>query len=594
MKYLGVDYYPEQWGIELIDEDLANIKELGCNVIRVADFAWDIFEPQDGVYSFDFFDEVLRKANEYGLKVIMCIPTATMPAWLYEKYPQIMNEDERGYRQPYGARRGYCYNSSIYKEKARSLTRALLTHYKGHPDIVAWQMDNEIGHEGSDMCYCDACRDSFHRYLEEKYKNIEDLNYRWGTHFWSHTYQTFKQIPLPRKAFVAQNPSLRLEWERFRSASIVSFIRDMYETIKSIDPEVTVIHDFEGGTDNKHFDPFEVARYTDVAAYNNYPVWGGQPEAMKDDQLAYTLDFARGLKGQNFWVTEAIMGAQGHDIIGKAPKPLEAIKWSKMAIEHGAESNIFFRYRGYNKGAEQFCFGILDADNEKRRRYEETKQFFSEVRDILPPQREKEVCIVWDYDSASAFKIQRQSDAFDYNTELFKLYREFYKRGMAVDIVDKNAELRSYRFIVIPSMIVMSDAFKQKLKKAVADGASAIVTFRSAWKDLDNNLPFRKRLPYDLDDLTGCVIEEHEALLNGQFLHVDYQGKEGLCYVFEECLTLRKGATAVVRYKDSQFGDYPAVTFNRFEKGCCYYFGTSLEENLLSMVFDEITEKGKE
>ena len=24
--YLGVDYYPEQWGLDLIDEDLKNIK----------------------------------------------------------------------------------------------------------------------------------------------------------------------------------------------------------------------------------------------------------------------------------------------------------------------------------------------------------------------------------------------------------------------------------------------------------------------------------------------------------------------------------------------------------------------------------------
>ena len=39
MKYLGVDYYPEQWGLELADEDLDNIVELGANLIRIGDFA---------------------------------------------------------------------------------------------------------------------------------------------------------------------------------------------------------------------------------------------------------------------------------------------------------------------------------------------------------------------------------------------------------------------------------------------------------------------------------------------------------------------------------------------------------------------------
>ena len=50
MRYLGVDYYPEQWGMEHVDEDLKDITELGANLIRIADFAWDRFEPKDGEY----------------------------------------------------------------------------------------------------------------------------------------------------------------------------------------------------------------------------------------------------------------------------------------------------------------------------------------------------------------------------------------------------------------------------------------------------------------------------------------------------------------------------------------------------------------
>ena len=42
--YLGVDYYPEQWDISLIDADLDNIKELGGNVIRIGEFSWHLME----------------------------------------------------------------------------------------------------------------------------------------------------------------------------------------------------------------------------------------------------------------------------------------------------------------------------------------------------------------------------------------------------------------------------------------------------------------------------------------------------------------------------------------------------------------------
>ena len=121
MKYLGVDYYPEQWGMEHVDADLDDIVALGANLIRIGDFAWDVFEPEEGHYDFAFFDEVIAKAKRRGLKILMCVPGATVPSWLYHKHPEIMNEDERGYRQPFGARRGHCYGKDIYLEKVYAL-----------------------------------------------------------------------------------------------------------------------------------------------------------------------------------------------------------------------------------------------------------------------------------------------------------------------------------------------------------------------------------------------------------------------------------------------------------------------------------------
>ena len=56
MKYCGVDYYPEQWGLDLLNQDMKDMKELGVNLIRIADFAWDVFEPEEGVFDFTFFD----------------------------------------------------------------------------------------------------------------------------------------------------------------------------------------------------------------------------------------------------------------------------------------------------------------------------------------------------------------------------------------------------------------------------------------------------------------------------------------------------------------------------------------------------------
>ena len=54
----------------MIDEDMDNIVELGCNVIRISEFAWHIMEKTEEQYDFLFFDHVISKAKEKGLHVI--------------------------------------------------------------------------------------------------------------------------------------------------------------------------------------------------------------------------------------------------------------------------------------------------------------------------------------------------------------------------------------------------------------------------------------------------------------------------------------------------------------------------------------------
>ena len=105
----------------------------------------------------------------------------------------------------------------------------------------------------------------------------------------------------------------------------------------------------------------------------------------------------------------------------------------------------------------------------------------------------------------------------------------------------------------------------------------------SLWKDEDNNLVFGKRLPVDLTDLTGCMIEEHESLLTGQCSRCSL----GTGYVFEEMLSPTT-AEVIAKWVDNPFGDYAAVTLNRCGKGECYYLGSSFDDEMMDKLFDRI------
>lgn len=106
--WFGVDYYPEQWAPSMLEQDLDNIQELGCNAIRIAEFGWHIMEPAEGRFDFSFFDHVIRRAKARGLRIVMGTPTATIPAWLAKKHPDILSEFEDGTKRTFGGRHVYC------------------------------------------------------------------------------------------------------------------------------------------------------------------------------------------------------------------------------------------------------------------------------------------------------------------------------------------------------------------------------------------------------------------------------------------------------------------------------------------------------
>lgn len=592
---LGVDYYPEQWDPSLMDSDMDTMLEMGCNVIRIAEFSWHLMEKTEGQYDFSFFDNVIAKAKKKGLKVILGTPTATIPAWLAHKHPDILSEFEGGKKRAFGGRHVYCFNSPAMYAYSEKIIRAMAEHYRDETQVAAWQIDNELGHEGSDVCYCPQCRKAFQRYLEEKFEgSIDRLNDTYGTAFWSQEYNCFEEIPLPEETITTHNPALRMDWERFRSKSIVDFINFQARILREVIPHALVMHDFPGGGLDKHVDYSETARDLDLAAYNNYPVWGGQKEPIAPHEIAFGLDYIRGLKQQNFWITEAIMGAQGHDVTGFLPRPNQAKMWSYQGMAHGCESMMYFRYRGATKGAEQFCYGILDADNIKGRKFREVQSFFTDIRNYekaMESPIRSEVAIVYDYDSLASFRIQRQSILLDCQGEMKKLYKAFFDVNVPVDVIPSSADISKYKVVLLPQMIIARPEFQNRVKDFVNAGGTLVLTYRNAVKDVDNNLPFGESVPVGYRELAGVTVAETESLqeilafpLIGQGA---FEGESGQGGIFRDMLEVTD-AQVLYHYGDAFYTRYAAVTRKQHNKGMVYYLGCALDEAVTAKIMGTI------
>jgi len=597
---LGVDYYPEQWDISMMEEDMDNILGLGGNVIRIAEFSWHLMEKKEGEYDFSFFDRVIAKAKEKGLNVIMGTPTATIPAWLAKKHPDIISEFEGGKKRTFGGRHIYCFNSTHMYSYSEKIIRQLVSHYKDEKQIVAWQIDNEIGHEGSDICYCQNCQKAFQKFLEKKFGgDIDKLNETYGTTFWSQEYNSFDEIPVPAETITTHNPALRLDWERFRSKSITDFIDFQARIIKEEAEGAVVMHDFPGGGLSKHVDYARVAKPLDIVAYNNYPVWGGQKEPLRPHEIAFALDYIRGLKGENFWITEAIMGAQGHDVTGFLPRPGQARMWSYQGMSRGCNSMMYFRYRGATKGAEQFCYGVIDADNQKRRKFYEVQSFFKDIRqykEALDTPVKAEVAILYDYDSLASFRIQRQSILLEPAAEMQKFYKVFHDANIMADVIPADYDIKDYKIVIVPQMIITDSALEEKFKNFAGNGGRLVMTYRTAVKDRDNNLVLGKMVPVNLDNFTGVCVEETESLQDYNAFPIKgegiCEGKSGYGGIFRDMLVVKDDKTEVLyKYGDEFYTDYAAVTRKAQDKGAVYYLGCTPDEetltNILRLVIKE-------
>lgn len=600
---LGVCYYPEHWPEKIWADDLERMLECGIQVVRIAEFSWNITEPTEGCFNFDFYDRFLDLCQEKGMKAIFGTPTATPPAWLTKRYPEVLNAHADGTLLEHGGRRHYNYNSQVYREKTAVIVEQLAKHYGPHPAIIGWQIDNELNCE-VDEFYSEADEGAFRIFLQEKYGVLNELNRAWGTVFWNQTYTDWDEIALPKRTRSGNpNPHALLDYARFISHSARKFAllqsRILRKYLKPGDFITT-----NGRFD--HVDNHCMTRESlDFYFYDSYPNMaycgenGQLPEGLLDREASRNLSEVRSVS-PIFGIMEQQSGPNGWSsaFASPAPKPGQITLWTMQSIAHGADYVSYFRWRTCTFGTEMYWHGILDYSGRENRRIAEIRAIHQKldfIQEVAGGRYLARTAILKDYDNCWDLRIDRWHRDLEAVSQK-ALYEAAQKTHTPVDYVyftedGVSAPLSSYNVLIYAHPCILSEDRVAMLEEFTAAGGTLILGCRSGYKDMDNHC-VTQNLPGLLQPLTGADIPEFTRTCPGDAPVMLHWGDKHMeAPVFHDMLQpladADQPAEVLAVYENCYYAGAGALLRHSYGKGIVYLLGTVFTEELTRALLEE-------
>jgi len=597
MPITGCAYYPEHWSRDRWEQDAQIMREAGLQAVRIAEFAWDKMEPEEGEYNWAWLDDAVTVLSDAGLEVVMCTPTPTPPPWLTHKHPDICRVREDGVRISTGARRHATANSPDYIAHSRRITEAITARYGNHPSVVGWQVDNEFGCGETTRSHGDHDRRAFHTWLQEEYDSLDALNEAWGTQFWGMTYYDWEHIPIPGITTEPQSPSMMLDFRRFSSEAWVRFQRMQIEIIRKNSPDRWVTHNFM--VRHWSLDYWRLAADLDFVSYDNYP------HGLRDHaEVAMNHDLMWSFKRRPFWIMEQQTGRVNWHPHNPPVPPQQVKLWSHQAVAHGADGVIYFRYRAARSGQEQRHVGLLKQDGTLDQAYKEATGV-SQVFQDLPATLHKapaKVAIVFDYDDLWSVELEPHNNQYRYWDLAYEIYRYFWQLDQPVDFVPRDFDPTDsgYETIIMPTPVLSHPNEPALYQSWIEQGGRFIMVCRGAVRDR-YNVTVDTVAPQGWNDLLGMeqldyhsvppeitdsnhfwYSEDHNP---GQMVHVDRKKLTGSSDRFADfrykiwAETLKPTtAEPFITYQDGMLRGKIGGTMRHIGDGLALYIGCWLDD----------------
>ena len=588
----GGDYNPDQWldRPDILDRDVEMMQKAHVNCVSVGIFSWALLEPEEGVYNFGWLDEVIDRLWKGGIHVILATPSGARPAWMAQKYPEVLRVDEQLQRHHFGTRHNHCLTSPVYRQKVHDIDTALAKRYAQHPAVILWHLSNEY----SGDCRCPLCQEKWRQWLKDKYGSLDELNRCWWTSFWSHRYTDWSQVEAPSSMGEDSITSMWVDWRRFSTWQCKTFMMAEKAAVQAVEPSLLCTANLmERFWD---YDYFDLAEGMDVVSWDSYPAWHSGDDAAKAAEFAMNHDLMRSYKDQPFLLMESTPSLVNWKPINKLKRPGMHLLSSLQAVAHGSQSVMYFQWRKGRGGAEMFHGAVVDHDGrDDTRVFLDVTAVGQALERLQPlydaPKARAKVCII--YDVNNRWAIDYAQTGMPRNMRYFDTvnmhYRSLWKMGVSVDFRDMRdcTDLSGYQLVIAPMLFMLRGGFENKLRAYVQTGGTLLMTYFSGVVD-EHDLAFLGGAPHGLMDVLGVRSAEFEALYpqdqNALVM------KDGHRFPIHELAEIPEplGAEPLGVYESDFYAGLPCLTRNAFGQGQAYYLAAKLEQEGLDAIYADL------
>lgn len=596
----GGDYNPDQWlkTPSVLDQDQSLMKQASINTITVGIFSWSKLEPSDGEFDFEWLDQVFDRAEAAGQNVILATPSGAKPAWLAQRYPEVLRTNEYDQKMHFGERHNHCFTSPIYRQYVQRIDRKLAERYGQRKNLLMWHISNEFGGE----CHCELCQSAFRQWLKDKYHTLEALNAAWYTSFWNHSFDNWEEIHSPTPLGDTTLSGLNADWRRFVTEQTIDFYEAECAAVRTASKNVPITTNFMA--DTADLEPFhgldyaEFAQHVDVVSWDCYPTW--ENPAMSTATLGAKIgminDYFRSLKQQNFLIMESTPSLVNWHAFNRAKRPGQHRLASLQFIAHGADSVLYFQWRQSRGATEKFHGAVVGQDGSADNRiFKEVAQVGNDLQSLhslagINRPRAKVAIIYdkqshWNLDATQAFAQSTKK----YWQTLQAHYDYFWQNDIPVDVISPDADLKPYSLVIDLMHYSLASDYVARLKAYVAGGGTLVGGYLSG---LTDPVDLAYLGEFILGDVYGVQRHEIDTLYPTMTNGIVWGDTTYPVRDYAEVLEPTSAQTLATFATDFYAGS-AAVTRNTIENGDAYYIGGRSDASFLADFYTQITSRLK-